>query len=230
MPSVKIPRKSTATDMTPFVDVAFLILSFFMLATKFKPPEPAQITTPRSVSTDKLQDENAVHVDFDSAGRVFFSMSVKKEDDQKLKREVIEKINTARNLGLTETEKRSFEKNTMVGVPFKDLKALLGAPMESRNGMHQAGIPTDSANNELADWVRAAKTTFIDRQAQNPGEKFEVFYMIKGDNNAKYPQFDGVIEAMRRNDQFRFKLVTDPEDAPAGTELYRVRQFLKPKG
>jgi biopolymer transport protein ExbD len=54
MPSVKIPKKSTDTDMTPFVDVAFLILSFFMLATKFKPPEPVEITTPNSVSTDKL--------------------------------------------------------------------------------------------------------------------------------------------------------------------------------
>ena len=29
MPSVKIARKSTDTDMTPFVDVAFLILAFF---------------------------------------------------------------------------------------------------------------------------------------------------------------------------------------------------------
>ncbi|HRF18171.1 MAG TPA: biopolymer transporter ExbD, partial [Chitinophagaceae bacterium] len=43
MPSVKIPRKSTDTDMTPFVDIAFLILSFFIMATKFKPPEPVEI-------------------------------------------------------------------------------------------------------------------------------------------------------------------------------------------
>ena len=47
MPSVKMPRKSTDTDMTPFVDIAFLILSFFIMATKFKPPEPVPITTPR---------------------------------------------------------------------------------------------------------------------------------------------------------------------------------------
>src|SRR6188472_1142486 len=104
MPSVKIPRKSTDTDMTPFVDVAFLILSFFMLATKFKPPEPAPIATPHSVSADKLNEENAVHVDFDSTGRVFFSVSVKKADDEKVKRTIIENINKARNLGLTDAE------------------------------------------------------------------------------------------------------------------------------
>ncbi|MEY2836494.1 MAG: hypothetical protein RLZZ557_2156, partial [Bacteroidota bacterium] len=40
MPSVKIKKHAPDNDMTPFVDVAFLILSFFMLATKFKPEEP----------------------------------------------------------------------------------------------------------------------------------------------------------------------------------------------
>jgi biopolymer transport protein ExbD len=56
MPSVKIPKKSTVNDMTPFVDIAFLILSFFIMATKMKPPEPVEITTPNSVSTDKLPE------------------------------------------------------------------------------------------------------------------------------------------------------------------------------
>ncbi|MBM3440097.1 MAG: biopolymer transporter ExbD, partial [Bacteroidetes bacterium] len=34
MPKLKVQRKSTWVDMTAFVDVSFLILSFFMLATK----------------------------------------------------------------------------------------------------------------------------------------------------------------------------------------------------
>ena len=83
MPSVKLPKKSTATDMTPFVDVAFLILSFFMLATKFKPPEPVEITTPNSVSTKALPENDAILVTLDSSGRVFFTMRVEK--DQMLK-------------------------------------------------------------------------------------------------------------------------------------------------
>ncbi|MEY4291989.1 MAG: hypothetical protein RIQ61_366, partial [Bacteroidota bacterium] len=33
MPKVKIPRKSTVVDMTAMCDVAFLLLTFFMLAT-----------------------------------------------------------------------------------------------------------------------------------------------------------------------------------------------------
>ncbi len=234
MPSVKLPRKSTATDMTPFVDVAFLILSFFMLATKFKPPEPAEITTPRSVSTDKLKEENMVMVEFDSAGRVFFSMNVKNPQDENLKATVIEKINKMRNLGLTDNEVASFKTSTLIGVPFNQLKKVLAIPVAERVKIKQIGIPTDSSNNELADWINAAKTTFISRkqELQGAGDQkayndFEVYYMIKGDNDAKYPQFDGVIEAMRRNDQFSFKLVTDPEEAPAGSELYKNRAMRK---
>ena len=69
MPSVKIPRKSTDTDMTPFVDIAFLILSFFIMATKFKPPEPVEIKTPGSVLSQKLPENNAVLITIDSINR-----------------------------------------------------------------------------------------------------------------------------------------------------------------
>ena len=66
MPSVKILKKSTDTDMTPFVDIAFLILSFFIMATKFKPPEPVEITTPGSVLSQALPESNAVLISIDS--------------------------------------------------------------------------------------------------------------------------------------------------------------------
>ncbi len=46
MPKVKMPRKSTLIDMTAMCDVAFLLLTFFMLATKFKPDEPVAVVTP----------------------------------------------------------------------------------------------------------------------------------------------------------------------------------------
>ncbi|RPI68323.1 MAG: biopolymer transporter ExbD, partial [Ignavibacteriales bacterium] len=39
MPKVKVPRKSTLIDMTAMCDVAFLLLTFFMLTTQFKSDE-----------------------------------------------------------------------------------------------------------------------------------------------------------------------------------------------
>jgi biopolymer transport protein ExbD len=74
MPSVKIKKHAPDNDMTPFVDVAFLILSFFMLATKFKPEEPVEVTTPNSVSSTALPEKDAFMVSIDKDGRVFISM------------------------------------------------------------------------------------------------------------------------------------------------------------
>jgi biopolymer transport protein ExbD len=222
MPSVKIPKKSTATDMTPFVDVAFLILSFFMLATKFKPPAPVTINTPHSVSADKLKEENAVLIEFDSVGRVYFTMNVKKTSDDGLKLDLIKEINKNRNLGLTDAEMQNFAKYTTVGSPFSQIKTLLDLSKDERTKVKQTGIPvTDSTNNELIPWVAAAKLAFQGQQ---------VFYMIKGDNNATYPTFKGVIDALKANDELKYKLITDPKAVPIGTDLYKKREESGTKG
>jgi biopolymer transport protein ExbD len=215
MPSVKIPRKSTATDMTPFVDVAFLILSFFMLATKFKPPEPVEIKTPTSVSSDKLKAQDAFLIELDKEGRVFFTVNVEKSSDNGLKLDVIKSVNQSRNLGLSEGEMQQFAKTATVGVPFASLKNYLATPEDRRGTFKQPGIPvTDTANNELTVWIANAVNVF-------QGKK--VNYMIKGDNTAKYPSFKGIIEAFRKNEVFKYQLITDPEGVPAGTELYKRR-------
>lgn len=220
MPSVKLPRKSTATDMTPFVDVAFLILSFFIMATKFKPPEPVTITTPHSVSSAKLKEQDAILVSFDSIGHVYLSMSVQKKEDDDLKYELIKNVNQSRNLGLGENEMRNFQKDGMIGSPFSEIKSYLAMPNDQRGKVIQKGIPVDTANNELAVWLSSAKLIFEGKKAD---------FMIKGDNNAKYPTFKGVIDALRQNDLFKYKLITDPRGVPEGSELYRLRQEGKVK-
>jgi biopolymer transport protein ExbD len=212
MPSVKIPRKSTDFDMTPFVDVAFLILSFFMLATKFKPPEKVTVTTPKSVSADKLKEQDGLIVSFDSAGRVFLRLTVLKEQNQDLYTEIISSVNAAKSLGLTESDKLRFKKEPLIGVPFASLKAYLGG-----STVPDTGIPVDSTNNELAQWVASANDVF----RSHADRKLAPNYLIKGDNNSAYPAFKGVIDAFRQNQVFRFQLVTDPRSVPAGTELYK---------
>lgn len=215
MPSVKIPKKSAETDMTPFVDIAFLILTFFIMATKMKPPEPVEITTPYSVSSKELEQKDALQIEMDKDGRVFFTMNTEKPSDNALKYDLIKNLNQTRNLGLTEAEMKSFVKNPTVGVPFSKLKSYLATPEEQRKNVKQEGIPvTDSASNELYYWVRDGIQVFAGRQ---------INYMVKGDNASKYPVFKGVIDALRRNDQNKYKLITSPEAVPVGTELARSR-------
>lgn len=214
MPKVKLPRKSTNIDMTAMCDVAFLLLSFFILATKTKPPEVLQVETPNSVSTRIAPENNVVLISIDHEGRVFFSVSDKNTDQ---KEAIIDAVDKARNLGLTAAQKKAFLRSgSFIGVPFSQLGAFLTTPVDNLKNIKMDGIPvTDSTNNQLLDWMTAAKSAF-------EGKKMEL--LVKGDNNARYPSFQGVIAAFKKNDLMKFSMITNPEGVPAGSELYKENQ------
>jgi len=69
-----MPKSSPSIDMTPMVDLAFLLVTFFMLAASFRSSEPVEVDVPSSIS-DKIIPENVVLVTIDRGGRVFFNMS-----------------------------------------------------------------------------------------------------------------------------------------------------------
>jgi biopolymer transport protein ExbD len=160
-------------------------------------------------------DKNVVMVTMDRDGKVYFSVS---DGNSSEKKDIIETINTSKNLGLTEAEKKNFYANptAYIGVPFSKLKPYLDLGPDQVKGYVQPGIPTqDSTNNELIDWVRAAVGAF-------QGEKMNI--LVKGDDAAKYPSFQGVIIAFKKNDQLKFQLVTNPVAPPPGSELDKLQQ------
>ena len=213
MPKVKIPRKSTSVDMTAMCDVAFLLLSFFILTTKFKPSEALKVTTPSSVATKIAPDKDVVLITLDRDGKVFLSVS---DQNKTQKEKILDEINTSKNLGLTPAEKQNFVKypSSYIGVPFSQLKSYLGHTPDELKNVTLAGIPVkDSSNNELVDWVHAAVTAF-------EGTRFNL--LVKGDDAAKYPSFQGIIRAFKKNDQMKFSMVTNPVAVPTGTELYKI--------
>jgi biopolymer transport protein ExbD len=220
MPSVKIPKKSTDTDMTPFVDIAFLILSFFIMATKFKPQDPVEITTPNSVSAHILPQNDAIMILIDKENKVFFS--VLSEKNPAVFDQIIQGVNAKRNLGLSPAEMANFKKTPAVGVPFTGLKQLLSLPADKQKDLKQTGIPVmDSATNELVWWINEAKNAFAGRR---------LTYLIKGDGTSKFPTFDAVVSALKRNDELKYSLVTSPEDAPADSELGRMKREVEGTG
>jgi biopolymer transport protein ExbD len=75
MPKVKAARKSTHIDMTAMTDVAFLLLTFFMLTAKMKPTEPVKVDTPSSISETKLPDANTIMILVDNKGKVYLDMA-----------------------------------------------------------------------------------------------------------------------------------------------------------
>ncbi len=62
MPKFKPHRQGVRIDMTPLVDVAFLLLTFFMLTTQFKPQEEVTIVLPSSHSDFKLPESDVMTI------------------------------------------------------------------------------------------------------------------------------------------------------------------------
>ncbi len=58
----KMRRIGIAIDMTPMVDVAFLLLIFFMCTTQFKPPEKDKINLPDSNSNAKSPESQIITI------------------------------------------------------------------------------------------------------------------------------------------------------------------------
>ena len=74
MPKVKKKRTSVAIDMTPLVDVAFLLLTFFMLTTKFRPQEEVQVALPASHARAKIPESDVITITFSPEGKIFFGL------------------------------------------------------------------------------------------------------------------------------------------------------------
>ena len=210
----KISRKGTFVDMTAMCDVAFLLLSFFILTTKFKPAEAISVTTPNSVSSKVAPEKDVTLVTITKDGKVFISL-----DNESVKEELANELNTSANAGLTPAEITAFKKASFYGAPISQLKSFLQIPADQLKGETLPGIPAkDTTNNEVVDWMR-----YIVTAHSKTNEKFNL--IVKGDNLAKYPQFKNVITAFKKADQFKFQMITNPEGIPTGTDLWR--KFMK---
>jgi biopolymer transport protein ExbD len=204
MGRAKIKRGSTNIDMTAMCDVAFLLLSFFILTTKFKPAEAVEVTPPSSVSSKAAKQNDAFMVSINKEGQVFIQMS------DEMKGDVIDELSTIRNLNLTAEDKNYFKQSLFVGTPLSQLTQFIRIKPEDLHNVKFTGVPVDSSNNELQAWINAAVNAYKGRK---------INFLIKGDNNSKYPAFRDVIGAFKKNEIFKYQLVTNPEGVPAGSEL-----------
>jgi len=219
MPKIKMPRKSTHIDMTAMCDVAFLLLTFFMLATKFKPIEPVEVRTPASTST-KVIPTGFIQIILDKNGRVFYNV-----DNLNAKKQIINQINEDKHLGLNDMEKQSFVTNNSIGVPFSQLKSYLDLSPAQQEAYNKTapGIPTDTTadydTNELAYWITTSRY-YLDKGGR---------IAIKADGEARYPEINKVITTLGKQKIFRFSFITDMKAVPPGTALAAERATGQPE-
>ncbi|MCC7231484.1 MAG: biopolymer transporter ExbD [Bacteroidia bacterium] len=199
MPKIKIAKKSPSLDMTPMVDLAFLLVTFFMLTTKFRPDEPVIVDQPSSISDIPLPDKGVIMITVDKNGRVFFNV-----EGQQIRIDILNKMAERFNLTFDDKEKKRFAVLASVGMPMSDMKAYLDASDNDRKKMNleTKGIPIDSTNNELNFWINAAR---------NVAPRFSL--AIRGDRDADIPSIKRVISILQDNKANRFALITNLEGA-----------------
>ena len=197
MARIKPKRHGVVTDMTAMCDVAFLLLTFFILTTEFKQPDVEDIVTPSSISKSKLTEgDNTMTISVTKDGRYFFSPTHNPEHRVKL----LEAMGEKHKVEFTESEVEAFQNAQVVGVPMAQLKAYLQLPEEQRKNYKGGTIPLDSVNKQLIDWVQ------ISQKINN-----DVKLAVKGDGDASYDKFKVLFEGLRDIEFYKFVLVTTEE-------------------
>jgi len=181
--------------MTPMVDLAFLLVTFFMLTTTFAPEEPVTVDIPKSVSEIILPDKDRMIISVANDGRVFFDM-----DNKGHRKSMLTMIGQHYGVNFTAEEQNAFAVWSGFGVPIKALPEFLDMKPDDRKKVQQPGIPTDSLNNELADWIMYARMS-------NP--KLRV--AVKGDRGTNYDVVKRVVETLIDKKVLRFNLITGLE-------------------
>lgn len=198
MAKVKMSKKATAVDMTAMCDVAFLLLTFFILTATAKQPEIVPVETPASTVQVKLPDTDLAIITIADGGKVFFGV---KAADVRIK--TLELMAEEYKLSFTEEEKKRFSLMEEFGVPVNQLNGLIKLSSTDRNkeGV-QTGIPHDSLNNQLKSWVKAA------RYANQEVNNIQLNFAIKGDAKEQYPEIKKIIDILQDQKVNKFNLVT----------------------
>jgi len=193
MPKVKIKRKSTAVDMTAMCDVAFLLLTFFMLTSTFTQKEPVLVNTPASISEIKIPDRNIISILVDAKGKVFFGI-----DGQENRIQLLTKMGAVYNTTFSAAELKEFSLVNKFGVPISLMKSYLALPGEERDMPKNAlGIPCDSLDNQFKNWVSLAK-----------GINKDYRIAIKADAATSYPVIKKLMGSLQEINENRYNLLT----------------------
>ena len=128
MPKIHVKKQSVSLDMTAMCDVAFLLLTFFMLTAKMKPQDPVQVTTPTSVAQAKPTDKDLITISVGKDGKIFWGT-----DNQGVRVSTLEAMGTKYGITFTDAEKEVFRLSEAFGAPMTALKQLLNTDAAIRN-------------------------------------------------------------------------------------------------
>ncbi len=208
MGKIKIPKSAPSLDMTPMVDLAFLLVTFFMLTAKFRVNEAVPILPPSSHS-EKILPENTLQVTIDTAGRAFFSL-----DGQEVRRKLLAEMGDKYKIKFTEVDAKRFSVMSEFGVPMAQLAEYIKGGEKERGVLDKTstGIPIDSVNNQLGDWIAFGwNEKQIDQQTKKMPKESWCRIAIKADGQTNYKAVKRVIQIFQDRNLNSFNLITEME-------------------
>jgi biopolymer transport protein ExbD len=203
MPKIKLPTKQPRIDMTPMVDTFAVVLTFLMLTTTMRQPEPATVDTPFSISEKPTPDFNTMTFLLSPDGKVFMNFDNGPDTILKYRPKILVEMGKRYGIEFTEAEQREFEKfPSSMGVPIMQMKEFLAAKDNNSRKALQVGLPMDSVDNQLAMWILCARQVNPNIQA-----------CIKGDSETEFPVVKKVLDILQEKNVKRFSLITSLEAA-----------------
>ena len=196
MAKIKMKKKSTSTDMTAMCDVAFLLLTFFILTATAKVPEALPVDTPASTVQTKLPETDLATITI-GKGKVFFDLK-----GREVRKRALELMGEKYGVTFTQDEKDKFALMEGFGVPIQSLSQIIAMKSADRNKVEQPGVPKDSLDNQLKEWIYFSRIANIDTNDK------ELQIAIKGDAKEEYPAIHKVMDILQDQKINSFSLVT----------------------
>jgi len=197
MARIKVPRKSTAIDMTAMCDVAFLLLTFFIMTAKVRTEDPVPIDVPKSSIQQPIPESDFATISVGSQ-KAFFGL-----EGVDLRKQTLIQMGEIYKTTFTPDELNRFSTITSIGVPFNQLHQFIALSADDQKKYNKPGIPRDSVSNELFNWIHEA------RRATVALHNAQLRIAIKGDSKEEYPVIKDVIDILQKQKANKFSLITD---------------------
>jgi biopolymer transport protein ExbD len=185
------------------VDLFSVVLTFLMLTTTMRQPEPAPVDTPSSISEKPTPDFNTMTLLLSKDDKVFLNFDNGPDTLLAFRPKILSEMGKRYNIEFTEAELTEFKKYpSSIGVPILKMKEFLDTKDTKQRLAMETGVPIDSTDNQLADWIFCTRTVNPNVQA-----------CIKGDVKTGFEVVKRVLDIMADKNVFKFNLITTLESA-----------------
>jgi len=177
------------------------LLTFFILTATAKVPEALPVDMPSSTVQSKLPDSDLAIITIgkgkDGKSKVFFDIK-----GREIRKKTLEGMGAKYGVNFSEDDKTKFALMDDFGVPVSGLKQIIDLKSADRVKADQPGIPIDSLDNQLKDWLLVSRRATIDLDDK------ELQIAIKGDAKEQYPQIKKIMDILQDQKINSFNLVT----------------------